>query len=78
VFSGAVIHLGAAAVRDGTRSRDLGQFAVGLAAVVLFVVVRVADARSLVVSGLMLIGSAGLLWWLARLWVRPAPAGAAS
>ena len=78
VFSGAVIHLGAAAVRDAARTRDVGQFVVGLSSVVIFVIVRVADARSLVVSGSMLIASAALLWWLGRLWVRPAPGGVAS
>jgi uncharacterized membrane protein len=71
VFSGAMIHLGAAAVRDAARTRDVGLFIVGLASVVVFVIVRVVDARSLIVSGLMLIASAALLWWLARLWVRP-------
>jgi uncharacterized membrane protein len=71
VFSGAMIHLGAAAVRDGARTRDVGPLVVGLASVVIFVIVRVVDARSLVVSGSMLIASAILLWWLARLWVRP-------
>lgn len=76
VFSGAVVHLGAAAVRDAARSRDGGLSVVGLVSVLMFVVVRVADARSLVVSGLMLIASAALLWWLARLWIRPPPAGA--
>jgi hypothetical protein len=71
IFSGAMIHLGAAAVRDAARSRDVGQLVVGLLSVVIFVIVRVLDARSLVVSGSMLIASAILLWWLARLWVRP-------
>lgn len=78
VFSGAVIHLGAGAVRDASRTRDVGQLVVGLASVAIFVIVRVADARSLVVSGSMLIASAGLLWWLARLWVRAPNAEAAS
>lgn len=72
IFSGAVIHLGAAAVRDAARARDVGQFAIGIAAVLIFVAVRVVDARSLVFSGLMLIASALLLFWLARLWVQPA------
>jgi len=58
-------------VRDAARTRDVGLFIVGLASVVVFVIVRVVDARSLIVSGLMLIASAALLWWLARLWVRP-------
>jgi uncharacterized membrane protein len=74
IFSGAMIHLGAAAVRDAARARDVGQFAVGIAAVLIFVAVRVVDARSLAVSGLMLVASAMLLLWLARLWVRPAGA----
>lgn len=72
VFSGATIHLAAAAVRDASRTRDLGQFLVGLAAVAIFVIVRIADARSLVWSGALLIGSAILLWWLGRVWMRPA------
>ena len=75
VFSGAMIHLAAAAVRDASRARDVGQLVAGLASVVVFVIVRVADARSPVVSGLMLIASAALLWWLAWLWVRPTRAG---
>jgi len=75
VFSGAMVHLGAAAVREAARTRDSAQLVVGLSSVLIFVVVRVADARSLVVSGLMLIASAALLWWLARLWARPAAAG---
>lgn len=78
VFSGAAIHLGAAAVRDAARTRDVGQLVVGLSSVVIFVIVRVADARSLVVSGSMLIASAALLWWLGRLWVHPATSEAAS
>ena len=76
IFSGAMIHLGAAAVRDAARARDVGQFAVGIAAVLTFVAIRVVDARSLVFSGLLLVASAVLLLWLARLWVRPAGAGA--
>jgi uncharacterized membrane protein len=77
-FSAATVLMGASAVREAARTRDLGAFVVGLVSVVAFVIVRVLDARSLVVSGLMLIASALLLWWLARLWARPAAAGAAS
>lgn len=75
IFSGAMIHLGAAAVRDAARTRDRAQVIIGLVSVLALVVVRVVDARSLVVSGVMLLGFAALLWWLGRLWVRPgAPA----
>jgi hypothetical protein len=77
-FSAAAILMGATAVREAARTRDLGQFALGLLSVLSFVFVRVLDARSLVVSGLMLLASALVLWWLARLWARSAAAGAAS
>lgn len=77
-FSGAVILVGAGAVREAARTRDLGQLVVGLLSVVAFVIVRVFDARSLVVSGSMLIASALLLWWLARIWARAASIGPAS
>jgi hypothetical protein len=75
VFSGATIHFGAAAVRDASRARDVGQLAVGLVSVVILVIARVVDSRSVMASGVMLFASAILVWWLARLWVRPARAG---
>lgn len=69
MFSTAVILLAAGAVRDAARTRDLGQLAVGLAGILVFVIVRVVDARSLFLSGMLLIGSAGLLLWLSRAWL---------
>jgi len=78
LFSAAVILTGASAVREAARTRDLGQFILGLLGVVAFVIVRVLDAPSLVVSGLMLLASAFVLWWLGRMWTRPAATGGAS
>lgn len=69
VFSGAVILLGAGVVRDAARTRDRGQLAVGLAAIVVFVIIRVADARSVFFSGTLLIACAILLFWLSRVWL---------
>jgi uncharacterized membrane protein len=69
MFSAAVILLAAGAVRDAAQSRDFGQLAVGLAAILVFVIVRVVDARSLFLSGMLLIGSALLLLWLSRAWL---------
>jgi hypothetical protein len=77
-FSAAVILMGAGAVREAARTRDIGQFALGLLAVLVFVIVRVADAQSLVISGLMLLVSAVVLWWLGRMWARSVKTGAAS
>ncbi len=69
-FSAAMILMGAGAVREAARTRDLAPFALGLLCVLVFVIVRVVDAQSLVVSGLMLLASAVVLWWLGRLWAR--------
>ena len=73
-FSAGMILMGASAVREAARTRDLAQFGLGLLCVVVFVIVRVVDAQSLVVSGLMLLASAAVLWWLGRLWARSARA----
>jgi hypothetical protein len=77
-FSTATVLMGASAVREAARTRDLGQFVLGILSVVAFVFVRVIDARSLVVSGLMLLASAFVLWWLGRQWARAAATGVAS
>jgi hypothetical protein len=77
-FSAAMILMGASAVREAARTRDVGQFALGLLAVLVFVIVRVIDSQSLVISGLMLLASAVVLWWLGRMWARAVKAGAAS
>jgi hypothetical protein len=76
-FSGATILMGASVVREAAETRELGLFFVGLAGVVVFVIVRVVDAQSLVVSGLMLLASAAVLWWLGRMWAAKKPAGGA-
>ncbi len=78
VFSAATILMGAGAVKEAARTRDVGQLVAGLASVVIFVIVRVVDARSLALSGMMLLASAILLWWLARLWSRSAATGVVS
>ncbi len=77
-FSAAMILMGASAVREASRTRDIGQFVLGLLSVIVFVIVRVVDAQSLVVSGLMLLVSAVVLWWLGRMWARSVKTGAAS
>lgn len=77
-FSAALVLVGASAVRDAARLRRVSEFAIGLLCVLAFVIVRVADARSVVTSGLMLLASAALLWWLGRMWARPHRPGAAS
>jgi hypothetical protein len=69
-FSAAMILTGASAVREAARARDITLFALGLLCVLVFVIVRVVDAQSLVVSGLMLLASAVVLWWLGRMWGR--------
>lgn len=68
VFSVAAVLTGASIVREGARRRDVGLFAIGLLTVVAFLIIRVVDAQSLIVSGLMLLVAAAGLAWLARAW----------
>lgn len=69
-FSAALVFVAAEAVHESARTRNVALLVVGLSSVVIFVIVRVVDARSLVFSGVMLLASAALLWWLARAWTR--------
>jgi hypothetical protein len=75
LFGAAAVLCGASAIRGAARTRDLGQFVIGVLAIIVFVVVRLADARSLAVSGVMLLAAAVVLWWSARAWARPVGAG---
>lgn len=68
VFSAASVLAGASIVREATRRRDLVSFVIGMLMVIAFVIIRVVDARSLMVAGALLLAAAAGLWWLARSW----------
>lgn len=75
LFGVATVLFGASAIREASSTRDVGQSALGALAILVFVVVRLVDARSLMGSGLLLLMAAVVLWWSGRAWARPVGRG---
>jgi hypothetical protein len=71
VFGAATVLTGVSLVREASRERSGGLFALGVIAVLIFVVTRAIDARgALWPSALALFAGAALLAWLGRTWAK--------
>jgi hypothetical protein len=71
VCGGAAVLAGVSFVREASRERSGALFAMGVLAIVTFVVARAVDARgALWPSALALFAGAALLAWLGRTWAR--------
>jgi hypothetical protein len=70
-FGAATVLTGVSFVREASRERSAAMFAMGVLAVLIFVVTRAIDAQgALWPSALALFAGAALLAWLGRTWAR--------
>jgi hypothetical protein len=70
-FSGATVLVGVSFVREASRDRSAAFFALGVIAIVVFVVTRAFDAQGAIwPSALALFAGAALLAWLGRTWAK--------
>ena len=71
VFGAATVLAGVSLVREASRERSAALFALGVLAVLVFVVMRAIDAQgALWPSALALFAGAALLAWLGRTWAK--------